>query len=84
MNEIPGGSPSDSSNPESTLESTGQKKHLKLDNKSIKRRRSKKKSKRVTWGDIKNMSVWLLAFSQDEEASLVVLRRSSEPCPPQL
>jgi hypothetical protein len=56
MNEIPGGSPSDSSNPESTLESTGQKKHLKLDNKSIKRRRSKKKSKRVTWGDIKTLT----------------------------
>lgn len=56
MNEIPGGSPSDSSNPESTLETPEQKGHLKPDNRSIKRRRSKKKSKRVTWGDIKTLT----------------------------
>ncbi|XP_028643019.1 MAPK-interacting and spindle-stabilizing protein isoform X2 [Grammomys surdaster] len=56
VNDIPDGSHSDSSNPESTLETTGQRKHLKVDNKSIKRRRSKKKSKRVTWGDIKTLT----------------------------
>lgn len=56
VNEMPGGSHSDSSNPESTLMTTGQKKQLKVDNKAIKRRRYKKKSKRVTWGDIKTLT----------------------------
>ncbi|XP_051001480.1 MAPK-interacting and spindle-stabilizing protein-like [Acomys russatus] len=56
MNDIPGGYRSDASNQESTPETTGQTKHLKIDNKPIKRRRSKKRSKPVTWGDIKTLT----------------------------
>ncbi|XP_021493500.1 MAPK-interacting and spindle-stabilizing protein-like [Meriones unguiculatus] len=56
INEVPDGSHSDTSNQESTPETTGQAKHLKVDNKPIKRRRSKKKSKPVTWGDIKTLT----------------------------
>lgn len=56
VNEVPGGSRPDTSNQESTPETTGQMKQLKVDDKPIKRRRSKKKSKPVTWGDIKTLT----------------------------
>ncbi|XP_006987634.2 MAPK-interacting and spindle-stabilizing protein-like isoform X1 [Peromyscus maniculatus bairdii] len=59
-NEVPGGSRPDASNqessPESTPETTGQMKQLKVDDKPIKRRRSKRKRKPVTWGDIKTLT----------------------------
>lgn len=56
MNEVPGGSHSDESEQESTPESTGQMKLLKVDNKPIRKPRPKRKSKPITWGDIKNLT----------------------------
>lgn len=55
--EVPGGSSHpEASNQESTPETTGQMKQPKVDDKLIKRRRPKKKSKPVTWGDIKTLT----------------------------
>lgn len=54
-NEVPDGSHSDASDQGSILETTGQIKGLKGDNKHIKRRCPKRKSKLITWGDIKTL-----------------------------
>ncbi|XP_021059230.1 MAPK-interacting and spindle-stabilizing protein-like isoform X2 [Mus pahari] len=56
VNEVPGGSLSDESDQESSPGSTGQRKLLKVDDKPIRKRRPKRKSKPVTWGDIKNLT----------------------------
>lgn len=56
MNAVPGGSLSDDSDQESSPESTGQTKLLKVDGKPLRKRRPKRKRKPVTWGDIKNLT----------------------------
>ncbi|CAO2623376.1 MAPK-interacting and spindle-stabilizing protein, partial [Lemmus lemmus] len=55
MNKVPCCSHSDAANRDSIPETTRQKKHLKSDNKSIKRRWFKRKSNLITCGDINNL-----------------------------
>lgn len=55
--DVPGSSSRpETSTQESTPETAGQTKQPKVDDKLIKRRRPKKKSKPVTWGDIKTLT----------------------------